>query len=83
MILILVFYAIPASCLGIMRTSFGNVWPLLAVVRVDPQPVFNFYLLVCIRADSISWAFWFAYAAVYALIWMDDQHVLPFVETIY
>ena len=67
----------------IMWTSFGYLRPYPAVFVVELEPTCEIITLVSVCSDGISRAFRFAHAAVDALVWIDHQHVVALVETIY
>src|ERR1700735_1693997 len=57
-----------------------NIGPDLRIFGVDLQP--SFEIRLSIRLDRLGRAFGLAYAAIDALVGVDDQHVLAFVEAI-
>lgn len=67
----------------IMWTSFGYLRPDPAVFIVELEPTCEIITLVSVCSDGISRAFRFTHAAVNALVWVDHQHVVALVETIY
>ena len=67
----------------IMWTSFGYLRPYPAVFIVELEPFGEIVTLVSVWTYGISRAFRFAYAAINALVWVDHQHVVALVETIY
>lgn len=75
-----VFLAVPFLRIGRLLTFHGDVWPFRCVFRVDLKPFFEAWLSV--RLDRLRRAFWLAYATIDAFIWMDDEHILAFIETV-
>ena len=61
-------------------TAIGYVRPGFRKLGVEPQPILQ--ARRGIGQDGFRRAFWFADPAVDALIRMDDEHILPFVETV-
>src|SRR5215467_1125682 len=57
-----------------------DVRPSLGIFRVDAEPLLEAGFGV--RLDRLDRAFRLAYAAVDALVGVDDQHVFPLIETI-
>src|SRR5690606_11109544 len=58
----------------------GNIGPFCRIFRVQFQPLIEARFSV--GADRLGRAFRFTYAAVDALVGIDDEHVFAFVETI-
>ena len=79
----LVRFAIIMLGIIIMWTSFGYLRPYSAVFIVELEPLGQVLALVSVWTYGISRAFRFAHSAVYALVWVDHQHVVALVETIY
>ena len=71
-----------AKFVGVCRSIlFGcNVWPFLCINFVQFKPFLKARL--GIGLDCLNGAFGFADTTIYAFVGMNDQHVLPFVETI-
>ena len=58
----------------------GDVRPNPRIFGVKRQPFFERRL--CIGLDSFSGAFRHAYAAIYAFVGVNDEHILAFIEAI-
>jgi hypothetical protein len=67
----------------LMRASLGDLRPCPAVFIVEIEPACEILSLVSVWTDRIGWTLWLADAAVYALVWVDHQHVFAFVETVH
>src|SRR5215203_2813141 len=72
----------PVELLGVRRgvALDGDVGPFLGIFGVDLEPLVEPRLSVGL--DRLGGAFWFANTAIDALVGMDDEHVLTFVEAI-
>lgn len=77
----LVGFAIPVFCVRERITFHRDVRPLVSVFGVDLQPVFQPRFRVWL--DGFRRAFWFANSTVDALVRMNDEEVLTFVETVH
>ena len=58
----------------------GDVGPALGVFAIELQPLISAF--VGIGLDGVNRALGFAYPAVNALVWMDDEHIFAFIEAI-
>ena len=72
--------AVPLFRVSRLLTFHGDVWPFQCVFRVDLKPLFETWLRICL--NCLSRAFRLTYATVDAFIWVDDEHVLAFIETV-
>jgi len=66
-----------------MWTCFSYLRPHPAVFIVELEPTCEIITFVSVCSDGISRTFRFTHAAVNALVWVDHQHVVALVETIY
>ena len=58
-----------------------NIWPDVRVFRIERQPFFKPRLRG--RLDRVDRTFRLADPAIDAFVWVDDEHVLAFVETVH
>ena len=72
--------AVPFFRICRLLTFHGDVWPFRCVFRVDLEPLFEAWL--CVRLNRLRRAFRLTYTTIDAFIWMDDEHVLAFIETV-
>src|SRR5436190_22783951 len=74
--------SLTVESLGVGRRLFlgGDVGPFLGVFGIDLQPFVEAGFGV--RLDRVGRAFRLADAAVDALVRVDDEHVLAFIETV-
>ncbi len=81
--MIWIFAGLTIPFLGVCRSFplYSNIWPILSHIRVKLEPLLKVRL--CIGLNCLSRAFWFANAAINAFIWMNNEHVLAFIEAIH
>src|SRR5580692_10933146 len=72
----------PFPFIGVVRRRLfpSDVGPTRRILPVELQPLLSNRL--AIRNDRLDRAFWLAYPAVDALVRMDHQHILAFVEAV-
>jgi hypothetical protein len=77
---VLVRYVLPFVGISGIRFLACNIRPSRSVFTVELEPAFSWRLTI--RNDRLDRAFRLAHPAIYALIGMDNQHVLALVETV-
>lgn len=68
-------------CLRQLILLLGDVGPFGGVFRIDLEPLVEARFGIWL--DGISRAFRLAHAAIDALVRMNDEHVLTFIEAVY
>jgi len=58
-----------------------DLWPCLGKFSIQLDPLVCACITVCL--DCLGWTFWYTHSAINALVRIDYQHVLPFVETVH
>ena len=78
----IVFTGLSIPFLGVGRRFAldGDVGPVLRHVRIELQPLLQTRFGVGL--DGLGGTFGFAHAAIDAFVWMNDEHVLAFVEAV-
>jgi len=77
------FVRLPLPVLRVGRRRFFhcNVWPDFRVFGIQPQPFL--WPRLGVRFDRVNWAFRHADPTIDALVRMDDEHVLAFIEAVH
>src|SRR5690606_31346822 len=73
-------YADHFLCLGHRVALYRNVRPALRIIGIHLQPLVKARLRI--RLDRFGWTFRLAYAAIDALVRMNDEEILPLIEAI-
>ena len=59
----------------------GDIWPDPSIFSINREPFFHSGLGV--RLDRVDRAFRLANTTIDAFVWMDDEHILAFVEAVH